>query len=247
MRANNRVLVADDDKILKDSLCEALAREGFEAVPAHDGLAALEITRARGDLCLVVADIGMPRMDGIEFLRRLREDGSQLPFMFLTSRDEEFDRVLGLELGADDYLTKPFSIRELMARIRAVLRRYRPSGEREGPGERAITRAGRLLLDEGRFIASWEGRELALTLTEFRILASLARSPGTVKTRETLLSDAYPEDSYLSDRAIDCHIKRLRRKLSEARAPEDLIETIYGLGYRYTSDGVNDPQKGSAP
>jgi DNA-binding response OmpR family regulator len=233
------ILVVDDDKNLRESLRCALERENCTAILCSDGLAALsalsenEKSSSPCSIDLIIADIMMPRMDGIELLRVLRGSGNAIPFIFLTSRDEEFDRVLGLELGADDYLSKPFSIRELLARVKAILRRI----ERVREGAKAvgtrIVRQDELVMDMDCMCASWNDRELKLTLTEFRLLSSMAEAPGRVKTREQLLADAYPDDSYISDRAVDCHIKRLRRKLSDVNAPQDMIETVYGLGYRY--------------
>jgi len=233
------ILVVDDDKNLRESVRCALERENCTAIARADGLAALEAlsesekNSSERAIDLVIADIMMPRMDGIELLRRLRGSGNAVPFVFLTSRDEEFDRVLGLELGADDYLSKPFSIRELMARVKAILRRIERVREGRKAGEARVVRQGELVMDMECLCASWNERELKLTLTEFRLLASMASAPGRVKTREQLLQDAYPDDSYISDRAVDCHIKRLRRKLEESGAPQDMIETVYGLGYRY--------------
>lgn len=233
------ILVVDDDKNLRESLRCALERENCAAIARADGLAALEAlsesgkNSPEGAIDLVIADIMMPRMDGIELLRRLRSSGDAVPFVFLTSRDEEFDRVLGLELGADDYLSKPFSVRELMARVKAILRRIERVKEGQRGVEARVVRQDELVMDMECLCASWRERELTLTLTEFRLLASMASAPGRVKTREQLLADAYPDDSYSSDRAVDCHIKRLRRKLDEAGAPTDMIETVYGLGYRY--------------
>jgi DNA-binding response OmpR family regulator len=233
------ILVVDDDKNLRESLRCALERENCVAISCSDGLSALsalsenEKSSSPCSIDLIIADIMMPRMDGIELLRVLRGSGNAIPFVFLTSRDEEFDRVLGLELGADDYLSKPFSIRELLARVKAILRRIERVRQGAKAAEARIVRQDELVMDMDCMSASWNDRELKLTLTEFRLLSSMAAAPGRVKTREQLLADAYPDDSYISDRAVDCHIKRLRRKLSDVNAPEDMIETVYGLGYRY--------------
>jgi two-component system response regulator ChvI len=225
-----RILIADDDSGLRETLRCSLESEGFGVTAAADGLSAQARLRSEPAIALSVLDISMPLMDGLELLKALRASGDTRPVIILTSRDDEFDRVLGLELGADDYLTKPFSLRELAARIRAVLRRAGPPGL---PAQARSLRAGALVLDEESFRASWEGRELRLTITEFRMLAALAARPGAARTREQLLEAAFPEDAYQSDRAADCHIKRLRRKLEQAGAPEGCIETVYGLGYRY--------------
>jgi len=183
---------------------------------------------------LAVLDILMPRMDGLELCRRLRSRSEALPIIFLTSRDEEFDRVLGLELGADDYLCKPFSMRELVARVKVLFRRLALAGDPEI--EEDTVEVGPMRLDLNRFQASWQGFELSLTVTEFRVLHALARHPGHVKTRDQLVNEGYPHDTYVSDRTIDTHIKRLRRKLEGIDATFDGIETVYGLGYRYRQE-----------
>lgn len=242
------VLVVDDDDNLRLSLRAALEREGFRVAEAADGIEARGLlSRAADRPRLVVLDISMPRLNGLDLLRELRAAGDAVPVVFLTSRDEEVDRVLGLELGADDYLPKPFSLRELTARVRAVLRRSgsRSSSADAAPGAsaaascRAFLRgegsAAPLLLDLDSYRSFWADRELDLTLTEFRILECLADRPGTAKTREAVIARAYPDGTYLSDRAVDCHVKRIRRKLREAGADGDLIETVYGLGYRLKS------------
>ena len=231
------ILVADDDENLRSSVKSFLEREGFRVAEARDGIEAREAlgpsdTEPRPSL--VVLDISMPRLNGLDLLRELRSEGNGIPVIFLTSRDEELDRVLGLELGADDYLPKPFSLRELAARSRAVLRRAESrAGGRPSPtavpGGRG---AGPLALDLDGFRAFWDGRELDLTVTEFRILDCLSERPGAARTRDAIVAHAYPEGIYLSDRVVDGHVKRLRRKLREAGAGEDLIETVYGLGYR---------------
>ncbi len=227
-----RILIADDDSGLRETLSRAFASAEFDATTASNGAAALSSMRSDGSIALAVLDIGMPMMDGLEVLKELRARGDGRPVVILTSRDDEFDRVLGLELGADDYLTKPFSLRELTARIRAVLRRSSSRASAPYASASRIVRAGPLVLDEESFRATYEGSELRLTITEFRMLASLASGMGAVRTREQLLEAAFPDDAYQSDRAVDCHMRRLRKKLSEVLAPEVFIETIYGLGYR---------------
>ena len=190
-------------------------------------------------------------MDGLELCRRLRSRSEALPIVFLTSREEEFDRVLGLEIGADDYLCKPFSMRELMARVKALLRRAALGAATSpglGPGESPglspglspgsiaeaanLTQAGDLVLDADRYAATWRGTAVRLTVTEFLLLEALARRPGHVKTRDQLLTAAYPHDTTASDRTIDSHVKRLRRKFQDADATFDGIESVYGAGYR---------------
>ncbi len=225
-----RILVVDDDPHIRSVLLFALSRDGMEVLEAADGLAAIEVL-ARHAPDLVLLDLTMPELDGTEVCRRLRQR-SDVPVIMLSSRDEELDRVLGLELGADDYVTKPFSPREVVARVRALLRR------REGrvvaqPGASAT--GGRLRLDPERFEASWDGRRLALTVTEFAILRALSARPGVVFTRDMLMDVAYPGGRVVSDRTVDSHIRHLRATLSAAGGAP--IGTVHGLGYRYAEDG----------
>jgi two-component system response regulator ChvI len=180
---------------------------------------------------LAILDILMPRMDGLELCRKLRAASEELPIVFLTSRDEEFDRVLGLELGADDYLCKPFSMRELVARVKVLFRRA-SLRRNPSPTPREL-RAGPMVLDLDRYEACWDGLRVPLTVTEFRLLHALARHPGHVKTRVQLLAEAYPDDTFVSDRTIDSHVKRLRRKFEAVDRRFDRVETVYGLGYRW--------------
>jgi len=246
--AKPAVLVADDDDNLRASVRSALEREGFGVREARDGAEARDILAGATDPAdrpaLVILDISMPRLSGLDLLRELRSRGDAVPVIFLTSRDEELDRVLGLELGADDYLPKPFSLRELAARVRAVLRRAdaraggrptgtgTPGGAAPAGGTPSGSAARPLVLDRDGFRAFWAGSELDLTVTEFRILDCLAERPGAARTREAIVARAWPGGVYLSDRVVDCHVKRLRRKLREAGAGEEAIETVYGLGYR---------------
>ena len=223
------IALVDDEAQLVETVGFALRRAGYRVESYGDGLAAWEAFQSRLP-DLAVLDIMLPRMDGLELCRRLRGASETLPILFLTSRDEELDRVLGLELGADDYLCKPFSLRELEARVKVLLRR-RNLSRAEGPEETLA--AGPLLLDLRRYEARWHGAAVALTVTEFRLLHALARHPGHVKTRDQLLADAYPHETYIADRTIDSHIKRLRRKLEGVPPGEDPIETAYGLGYRF--------------
>ncbi len=213
----------------------ALERAGYPVETYADGLSAWEaFSRRMPDLAIL--DILLPRMDGLELCRKLRGKSESLPIVFLTSKDEELDRVLGLELGADDYLCKPFSMRELVARVKVLFRRLAlvgAAGEEPAP---ALHAAGRLTLDLHRYQARWDGAPLLLTVTEYRLLHALARHPGHVKTRGQLMDEAYPDDAYLAERTIDSHIKRLRKKLEEADAGADPIETVYGLGYRFRPD-----------
>jgi DNA-binding response OmpR family regulator len=225
-----RIAVVDDEASIREALEEVLAGEGYEVACFGDGAAAWSaFQQALPDLAIL--DILMPRMDGLELCRRLRGASEELPIVFLTSRDEEFDRVLGLELGADDYLCKPFSMRELVARVKVLFRRL-ALRRNPSPSPREL-RAGALLLDLDRYEARWREQPVALTVTEFRLLNALSRHPGHVKTRAQLLAEAYPEDTFASDRTIDSHVKRLRRKFETVDARFDLVETVYGLGYRW--------------
>lgn len=226
------VALVDDEENIRETVGFALRREGYRVEVFADGLAAWE------HLCdqltdVVVLDISMPRMDGLEVCRRLRKLSESLPIIFLTSRDEEFDRVLGLELGADDYLCKPFSMRELMARVKVLFRRLALNRNPPNETEEEILRIDDLRLDLQRYTAYWQDRAVQLTVTEFMILHALVRRPGHVKTRQQLMQEGYPHDAYVSDRTIDSHIKRLRRKMTGADPAFDCIETVYGLGYRY--------------
>jgi two-component system response regulator ChvI len=223
------IALVDDEAALLETVGFALRRDGYGVETFADGLAAWEAFQTRLP-DLAVLDIVLPRMDGLELCRKLRALSETLPILFLTSKDEELDRVLGLELGADDYLCKPFSLRELQARVKVLLRRRalsRPSAHEE------TLEAGPLSLDLLRYEARWRGEPVALTVTEFRLLHSLARHPGHVKTRDQLLADAYPHETYIADRTIDSHVKRLRKKLAAVDAEHDPIETAYGLGYRF--------------
>ncbi len=224
--------LVDDEESLRETVGFALRREGYRVEPFPDGLAAWR-SFEKGLPDLVVLDILMPRMDGLELCRRLRALSERLPILFLTSKDEELDRVLGLELGADDYLCKPFSMRELLARVKVLLRRAALRDEPTGGDEERIVEVGRLRLDLRRYQACWQGVPVPLTVTEFTLLHALARHPGHVKSRAQLIQEGYPNDAYVSDRTIDSHIKRLRRKLAEADPAFDAVETVYGLGYRW--------------
>ncbi len=226
------VAVVDDEKNIRETVAFALKREGYRVNTYADGSEAWNAFRQQLP-DLAVLDILMPRMDGRELCRKLRAKSESLPIIFLTSKDEELDRVLGLELGADDYLCKPFSMRELVARVKVLFRRAalaRDPGSRE---EEKIVRAGPLELDALRYTARWRTEPLALTVTEFLLLQALVRHPGHVKTRQQLMEEAYPNDAYVSERTIDSHIKRLRRKLEQRDSQFAAIETVHGLGYRW--------------
>ena len=230
MATSGHVAIVDDEESIRQTVGLALRREGYEVSTWDDGQAAWEAFRERMP-DLVVLDILMPRMDGLELCRKLRGLSEAVPILFLSSKDEEFDRVLGLELGGDDYLTKPFSMRELVARVRVLFRRR--ALRRDPTTATQVLVAGDLMLDLDRFQAAWKGAPLSLTVTEFRILHALARHPGRVKTRQQLVEEGYPEDTYVSDRTVDTHIKRLRKKLAAVDSDADPVETMYGLGYRW--------------
>ncbi len=226
------IALVDDKETIRETVGFALRREGYRVEAFSDGQDAWQALESNlADV--VILDILMPRMDGLELCRRLRGLSESLPILFLTSRDEEFDRVLGLELGADDYLCKPFSMRELTARVKVLFRRLALStGQSTNDSVDKLLESGPLALDLQRYTATLNGTALALTVTEFRILRALAHRPGHVKTREQLMQEGYPHDTYVSDRTIDSHIKRLRKKLALADRDFDGIETVYGLGYR---------------
>ena len=223
------IAIVDDDQNILTSLSAALEDEGYKVDTYADGSDALDgIGRKPVDLAIL--DIKMPRMDGMELLSALRRK-DDLPVIFLTSKDEEFDEVMGLRMGADDYIKKPFSQRLLMERIRAVLRRHDVASK--DPRSADILRRGDLLLDSARHLCSWKGEEINLTVTEFLLVETLARRLGHVKNRDQLIDAAYGENIYVDDRTIDSHIKRLRRKFKDVDPEFAEIETLYGVGYRY--------------
>jgi two-component system response regulator ChvI len=229
------IALVDDDRNILTSVSIALQAEGFTTRVYSDGETALKaLTDNPPDLA--VLDVKMPRMDGMELLRRLREK-SELPVIFLTSKDEEIDEALGLALGADDYVTKPFSQRLLIARIRAILRRAElraaPTAEQAEEADAAQIVRGRLAMDPARHRVAWDGKDVTLTVTEFMILEALAQRPGVVKSRNQLMDVAYQDDIYVDDRTIDSHIKRLRRKFRSVDSEFKAIETLYGVGYRF--------------
>lgn len=231
------VAIVEDEQNIRENVSFALKREGYQVESYADGLAAWEaFETSLPDL--VILDIIMPRMDGLDLCRRVRTLSQTIPIVFLTSRDEEFDRVLGLELGADDYLCKPFSMRELVARVKVLFRRLSLLNDRATPdGEEELLTIGDLVLDLRRYTARWGNQTVPLTVTEFMMLHALVRRPGHVKTRQQLMEQGYPHDTYVSDRTIDSHIKRIRKKFSSLDEAFDQIETVYGLGYRYTEAG----------
>jgi len=225
------VALVDDDRNILASVSMALEAEGYRVRTYGDGAEALRGLGAN-PADLVVLDIKMPRMDGMELLQRLREN-SNVPVIFLTSKDEEVDEVLGLRMGADDYITKPFSQRLLIERIRALLRRERAAKDELTPGSEAPIRRGELVLDPARHLCTWKAKPVNLTVTEFLILRALAQRPGHVKNRDQLMDAAYGEHIYVDDRTIDSHIKRLRKKFKLVDDDFGQIETLYGVGYRY--------------
>lgn len=225
------IALVDDDRNILTSVSMALEAEGFHVRTYTDGAEALRRLRSQ-PADLAVLDIKMPRMDGMELLQRLREN-STMPVIFLTSKDEEVDEVLGLRMGADDYITKPFSQRLLVERIRSLLRRERAAREEFDPEREAPIRRGELMLDPARHLCTWRGRPVNLTVTEFLILRALAQRPGHVKNRDQLMDAAYGEHIYVDDRTIDSHIKRLRKKFKVVDDDFAQIETLYGVGYRY--------------
>jgi two-component system, OmpR family, response regulator ChvI len=226
-----KVALVDDDRNILTSVSMALEAEGFEVRTYVDGESALRgITTSPVDLA--VLDIKMPRMDGMELLQRLRAK-TALPVIFLTSKDDEVDEVLGLRMGADDYITKPFSQRLLIERIRTLLRRTELSDTVVESGGVDVLVRGELMLDGARHLCTWKGEPVTLTVTEFLLLKALAQRPGYVKNRDQLMDAAYGEHIYVDDRTIDSHIKRLRRKFKAVDNDFAEIETLYGVGYRY--------------
>ncbi|GLV29475.1 DNA-binding response regulator [Sphingobium sp. TomTYG75] len=230
------IALVDDDKNILTSVSIALQAEGFLTRLYSDPEAALKAL-LDNPADLAVFDIKMPGMDGLELLRRLREK-SQMPVIFLTSKTDELDEALGLAMGADDYIAKPFSQRLLIARIRAILRRAevgRMADASDEPAADPIIR-GRLEMDPARHRVKWMGQDVTLTVTEFLILETLAARPGVVKNRNQLMDAAYQDDVYVDDRTIDSHIKRLRRKFREADPEFNAIDTLYGAGYRFSEE-----------
>lgn len=230
---SHTIALVDDDRNILTSVSMALEAEGFKVRTYTDGAEALRgLTAQPADLA--VLDIKMPRMDGMELLQRLRKQ-SAIPVIFLTSKDDEIDELLGLRMGADDYIKKPFSQKLLIERIRTLIRRMETAAGGGADGGDILTR-GQLVLDAARHVCTWKGRELDLTVTEFLLLKSLAMRPGHVKNRDQLIDAAYGESIYVDDRTIDSHIKRLRKKFREVDDEFAQIETLYGVGYRYRDE-----------
>ena len=229
-----KIYLVDDDENILTSVSMFLEEEGYSVETFHDGHSALEALKASPP-DLAVFDVKMPRMDGLELLRRLRQT-SNLPVIFLTSKDDEIDEAIGLNMGADDYIKKPFSQRLLGERIKAVLRRATFADSdiaTPDEGDDKIIRRGKLVLDANRHACAWDNMAVRLTVTEFLIIEALARRPGFVKSRDNLMDAAYDDQIYVDDRTIDSHIKRLRKKFRRVDKSFDGIETLYGVGYKY--------------
>lgn len=226
-----RIALVDDDRNITTSVSMALEAEGYEVKTFNDGEEGLKgIRESNPDL--VVLDIKMPRMDGMEVLSKFREE-SATPVIFLTSKDDEVDEVIGLRMGADDYITKPFSQRLLIERIRALLRRQElQTSKQETQSSEKIIR-GDLTLDDARHLCTWKSKPVNLTVTEYLLVKALAQRPGHVKNRDQLIDLAYGENIYVDDRTIDSHIKRVRKKFKQIDQEFNHIETLYGVGYRY--------------
>jgi two-component system response regulator ChvI len=231
--ASPTVAIVDDEKNIQETVAYALKKEGYRPITYSNGLEAWESFQKKLP-DLVILDILMPMMDGLELMRKLRGVTETLPVIFLTSKDEELDRILGLEMGADDYLCKPFSMRELMTRVKVLFRRLSLAGSNHDEAD--VLHVFELELDLQRYTAKWKNQKIVLTVTEFMLLLSLGRQPGIVKTREKLMEEAYPDNTYVSDRTIDSHIKRLRKKFIQFDPDFSYIETVYGLGYRFKGD-----------
>jgi two-component system response regulator ChvI len=233
-----KIALVDDDRNILTSVSLTLEAEGYQVATYTDGASGLEgLTTDKPDLAIL--DIKMPRMDGMELLRRLRQK-SDVPVIFLTSKDEEIDELFGLKMGADDFITKPFSQRLLVERVKAILRRSSSreaasggNGTSEAVPSKALIERGALVMDEERHTCTWKGQRVTLTVTEFLILQALALRPGVVKSRNALMDAAYDDQVYVDDRTIDSHIKRLRKKFKQTDDDFEMIETLYGVGYRF--------------
>ena len=232
---SQKITLVDDDKNITASVSLALKSEGFDVTVYNDSVEGLEgINAAPPELAIL--DIKMPRLDGIELIQKLRASHN-FPVIFLTSKDDEIDEIIGLRMGADDYITKPFSQRLLIERIKTLLRRSSetPNSAPSGPAAQSgnMILRGPLELDDKRHTCTWRGEPVILTVTEYLLVKSLVDKPGHVKTRDQLITAAYGENIYVDDRTIDSHIKRIRKKFKEADQSFNQIETLYGLGYKY--------------
>lgn len=229
----SKIALVDDDRNILTSVSIALEAEGYQTSTYSDGVSALQGLEDNPP-DMAIFDIKMPRMDGMELLRRLRQK-SNLPVIFLTSKDDEIDELFGLKMGADDFIRKPFSQRLLIERVKTVLRRAstRETTETQDSEPTQIIERGKLVMDPDRHSCSWGGKQVVLTVTEFLILQSLALRPGIVKSRDALMDAAYDDQVYVDDRTIDSHIKRLRKKFKVVDDDFDAIDTLYGVGYRF--------------
>ena len=221
------ILIVDDDAHIRDVIAFALEKADMQVQHAADGQEALTYLQSHLSIDLIVLDINMPEMDGLELCRELRKT-SQTPILFLSSRDDEIDRILGLELGGDDYVTKPFSPRELVARINAILKRLQPRTIVE---KTHIIQHGKLKIDDEQHIIRWDNNTISLTATEFAIMKQMARYPNKVYSRDAIMSSAYEHNTHVSDRTIDSHIRHIRAKFSDAGCAK-IIETLHSIGYK---------------
>ncbi len=226
-----KICLIDDDQNILASLSLALKSEKFEVETYSDGIAGLEALKDN-NFDIAILDIKMPRLDGLEVLQKLR-NSSDIPVIFLTSKDDEIDQLLGLKMGADDYITKPFSQKLLIERVKVILKRTSSSGKENEVNSDSLIERGNLLLNMDRHECHWKEERIKLTVTEFLLLESLVNRPGYVKNRDQLMSAAYSDDLYVDDRTIDSHIKRIRRKFKAIDKDFNSIETLYGVGYRF--------------
>ena len=230
----DKIFLVDDDRNILLSISMALEAEGFAVETFNDGETGLKAI-LDGAPDLVILDVKMPRMDGIEVITKLREE-TAVPVIFLTSKDDEVDQVVGLRMGADDYITKPFSQRLLIERIKVLLRRRDVANATQDTRNNTSIEYGDLVLDDSRHLCSWKQQPLNLTVTEYLLVKALAGHPGHVRNRDQLIDVAYGENIYVDDRTIDSHIKRVRKKFKKIDEKFDRIETLYGIGYRYREE-----------
>ena len=226
-----KICLIDDDQNILASLSLALKSEKFDVATYSDGISGLEALE-KDDFDIAILDIKMPRLDGLEVLQKLR-NSSDIPVIFLTSKDDEIDQLLGLKMGADDYITKPFSQKLLIERVKVILKRTAISNNKNIGKNDSLIERGNLLLNMDRHECHWKNERIKLTVTEFLLLESLVNRPGYVKNRDQLMSAAYSDDLYVDDRTIDSHIKRIRRKFKAIDNDFNSIETLYGVGYRF--------------
>jgi len=226
-----KICLIDDDQNILASLSLALKSEKFDVETYSDGIAGLEALK-NNNFDIAILDIKMPRLDGLEVLQKLR-NSSDIPVIFLTSKDDEIDQLLGLKMGADDYITKPFSQKLLIERVKVILKRTSSSSKENQVNSDSLIERGNLLLNMDRHECHWKNERIKLTVTEFLLLESLVNRPGYVKNRDQLMSAAYSDDLYVDDRTIDSHIKRIRRKFKAIDKNFNSIETLYGVGYRF--------------